>query len=216
MKILLSIFTAAAVCTAYGQGTFEAIQGYNNPTTAFWDGTVGGTFSVNSYITVTSLGCFDYLFGLNQGTIQVGLWDSAGNLMASNTVSPSSTLVNQSRYQSIDPVFLDPNQIYHLGAYSTNGTIFVDIAAPGLGGVVTNAPEIALGDSARIEFGFASPVAVAGTPGAFYLGPNFQFQDRVPEPASGALLGVAGLLFAACRCCRSSRRVGLPGRPPSA
>jgi Domain of unknown function (DUF4082)/PEP-CTERM motif len=206
MKLLLSIFTAAALCTAYGQGTFEAIQGYNNPTTAFWDGTVGGTFSVNSYITVTSLGCFDYLFGLNQGTIQVGLWDSTGALIASNTVSASSTPVNQSRYQSIDPVFLDPNQIYHLGAYSTNGTIFLDIAAPGLGGVVTNAPEIALGDSARIEGGFASPVAVPGTPGAFYLGPNFQFQDRVPEPATGLLVGLAGLLLVGFRKWHSRSR----------
>jgi len=195
------MFTAAAICTAYGQGTIEAIQGYSNPnpTAVFWDGTVGGTFTVTNHITVTALGCFDYLFALNSGTIEVGLWDSTGALIASNTISSTSPLVNQSRYLPINPVVLNPNQTYSMGAFSTNGSIFLNIAAPSLGSSLTNAPELVLGNSARFEGAFAAPIAVADTAGALYLGANFEIQNSVPEPAVGLLAGVAGLLVVAYR-----------------
>jgi hypothetical protein len=206
MKLLLAIIAATALCTAYGQSSFEAIQGYNNPTAAFWEGTAGGTFTVTNNITVTALGAFNYLFQLNQGTIQVGLWDAAGNLMASNTISSTSPLVNQSRYQSIDPVYLDPNHLYRLGAYSTNGTIYLNVAAPGLGGSVSNSPPVVLDNSALFEGAFAAPLTVTNTPGAFYLGPNFTFENRIPEPAAGLLLCMAGLLFGACGKWRSRSR----------
>jgi hypothetical protein len=199
MKLLLSIVAATAVWTASGQGTFEAVANYANTSPAFFDGTAGGTFEVKNYETVTALGAFDYLFGQNQGNIQVGLWDSSGNLLASSIIAPTNSLVNQTRYQSITPVFLDPNHLYHLGAYSPNGTIYLDIAAPALGGVVSTASQIALGDSAATAGGFTSPADVAGTPGALYLGANFEFQDRVPEPSAGLLIGMAGCLFAAGR-----------------
>jgi Domain of unknown function (DUF4082)/PEP-CTERM motif len=199
MRILFSIVAATVAWTACGQGTFEAVTSYTNASATSWDGTAGGTFQVTRPESLTALGCFDYVFGLNPGTIQVGLWDDAGNLIASNTISSDSPLVNQSRYQSITPVPLDPGQLYHLGAYSTNGTINLDVAAPSLGGSVVTAAQITLADSARAEGGFFSPVSVPSTPGALYLGANFQFQDRVPEPSSGLLVGLAGLLFLVCR-----------------
>jgi hypothetical protein len=199
MKLLLSIFTAAALCTAYGQGTIEAIQGYNNPVAAFWNGTAGGTFTVGTNITVTALGAFDYLFALNPGTIQVGLWDSTGHLVASNTISSTDQLVNQTRYDSITPVTLQPNQLYSMGAYSTNGTIFLDIAGPATGGAVTNAPQLTLGNSAAFQGGFSAPVIVSNTLGTIYLGANFEILSGVPEPTVGLLAGMAGLLIAAGR-----------------
>jgi hypothetical protein len=205
MKLLLSIFTAAAIGTAYGQGTFEAIQGFNNTSPSFWDGTAGGTFTVTNPVTVTALGAFDYLFGLNSGTIQVGLWDSTGALIASSMISSTNPPVNQSRYQPINPVVLNPNQTYSMGAFSTNGTIFLNIASPALGSSITNAPEIVLGNSARFEGGFAAPTAVTNTPGSLYLGANFEIQGAVPEPATGLLAGLAGLLLAAYRFCRARK-----------
>lgn len=108
---------AMAVWTASGQGTFEAVEDYdpNNLTPAFFDGTVGAAFGVTNNVTVTALGCFDYLLGPGQGAVQVGLWNSSGSLLASNTITTSSTLFNQSRYQAVTPVFLAPNQTYFLG-----------------------------------------------------------------------------------------------------
>jgi hypothetical protein len=205
MKLLLSIVTAASLCTAYGQGTFEAIQGFNNTSPSFWDGTAGGTFTVTNHITVTALGAFDYLFGLNSGTIEVGLWDSTGALIASSTISSTNAVVNETRYQPINPVSLDPNHTYSMGAFSTNGTIFLDIAAAALGSSITNAPEIVLGNSARFEGGFAAPIAVTNTPGALYLGANFEAQSTTPEPATGLLAGLAGLLVAGYRFSRARK-----------
>ena len=204
MKLLLSIVAATAVWTASGQGVFQAVLNYTNSSPAFFDGTAGGTFEVTNYETVTALGAFNYLFGQNPGNIQVGLWDSTGNLLASSTITPTDSLdsLTQTRYQFITPVFLDPNHLYHLGAYSANGTIFLDIAAPALGSVIQTSPQIALGDSAA-SGGFTSPADIAGTPGALYMGANFEFQDRVPEPSAGLLIGVAGCLFAAGRKWRS-------------
>ena len=168
-------------------------------------GTAGGTFKVTSYETVTALGAFDYLFGQNPGNIQVGLWDSAGNLLASSIITPTDSLdpQTQTRYQSITPVFLDPNHLYHLGAYSPNGTIYLDIAAPATGGAVSTSPQIVLGDSAATSGSFTSPADIPGTPGALYMGANFEFEDRVPEPSAGLLIGIAGGLFAAGRKWRS-------------
>ena len=204
MRLLISIVGAAAVWTAYGQGTFEAVEDYDNPTAPIWDGTVGGTFDVTNPVTVVALGCFDYLFGPGQGAIEVGLWDDTGTLLASNTITAGSTLVNQSRYQSINPLLLDPNQLYHLGAFPTNGTwINLQIAAPSVGGSIVTAPEIVLGNSAQVVGGFASPIAVPNTPGAFYLAPNFEFQNGAPEPSPRLLVALAGLLFLACRKWRS-------------
>jgi len=197
MRILLSLGFAAAVWTAFGQGTFQALPGdpQNHTTTTYFGGTVGGTFQVTNHITVTDLGCFNYVFDSNPGAIQVGLWDSSGSLLASNTITPASTLVDYTRYESITPVFLDPGHTYHLGAYSTNETIYLNLALGGTTDPVTTAPQIALGNAARTEGWFASPAVWPSTPGAFYLGANFRFQDRVPEPASGLLLGLGGLFL---------------------
>jgi hypothetical protein len=206
MRLLASIVAAAAVWTAYGQGTFEAVEDYDpdNQTPALWDGTVGAAFGVTNDITVTALGCFDYLLGPGQGAVEVGLWNSTGALLASNTITASSTLFNQSRYQAVTPVFLVPGQTYHLGAFPTNGTWSgLYIEAPSVGGSVVTAPEIVLGNSAQVAGGFASPIEVTNTPGAYYLAPNFEFQNSTPEPSPGLLLTLAGLLFLTCKKRRS-------------
>lgn len=54
-----------------------------------------------------------------------------------------------------------------------------------------------MGNSAQVGGGFASPIEVTNTPGAYYLAPNFEFQNGVPEPSSGLLLTLASLLFLA-------------------
>lgn len=206
MKLLISILAGAAIWRAYGQGTFEAVEDYDSATATLWDGTAGGAFQVTNTIAVTALGCFTNVFTQNEGTIEVGLWDASGDLLASSTLAATNMLVNQSRYESINPVFLSPNQTYLLGAYSTNGTIVLDGVFPTAGGSIVTAPEVELEYLARFSGAFAAPMAQTNYPGAFYLGPNFEFQSGVPEPSSGLLLSLAGLLFLARRKWRSCAR----------
>ena len=195
MRLLLSIAAVATAWTAAAQGTLQtAIRGYTNEIPAQVYGTAGGTFQTG-FITVTELGCFDYVFAQNAGSvIEVGLWDANGTLLASSTITPTSPLVDQARYESITPVYLDPGKLYHLGAYSPNGSISLSIAAPSLGGVIDTAPEITL-VAAASSTGFSSPAEIPNTSGAFYLGANFRFEDRVPEPSSLLLLGLGGLFL---------------------
>ena len=81
--------------------------------------TAGWTFQTTNAFTVTELGCFANVFEDNPGvtSVQVGLWDDSGSLLASNSITPASTLFDQTRYESITPVSLSPGQVYHLGVY---------------------------------------------------------------------------------------------------
>ncbi len=196
VRTWFAILTLAAIVTARAQGTFEAVISYSNSVAGFIDGTAGWTFQPLTTIDVTSLGCFDYVI-TSQGTISVGLWSSDGTLLASNSVTPTSTLVNLTRYESITPIALDPGHTYHLGAYSAFGSIGLQAVSPATDppGVVQLSPEIQLGGYANAVGGFVFPAAVPGGAGALYLGPNFQFAGRVPEPSSSLLLGFGALAF---------------------
>lgn len=200
MKFLLSLAAVAVTCTGLAQGTSEAILAYSTSYSAYVSGvTAGWTFQPATSISAIELGCFDKVFGDNPGVtgIQVGLWNDSGFLLASSLITPGSALTNQTRYESITPVPLDPGQIYHLGAYYSGGGIGIDVAA---GGTVSNSVAIQLrGAALSTSGGFAFPGEVPGTPGSLYAGPNFRFQDRVPEPSSCLLLGLGGLLLAARR-----------------
>ena len=123
-------------------------------------------------MAVTALGCFTNVFAENSGvtSVQVGLWDDSGSLLASNSITPASSLFDQTRYESITLVSLSPGQVYHLGVYSSGG-LGLDVAGPS----VLAAPAIQVGGLANATSGFAYPAAVAGTAGLIYVGPNFQF-----------------------------------------
>jgi len=159
-------------------------------------GTSGWTFQPLSPISVTSLGVFDYILNpsaQNQSLMSVGLWDNAGTLLASNSVTASSPLLNQSRYEPITPVTLSPGLTYHLGAYYPSAGLTVLLAAaPGNGGSVSMAPGIQIGTAVSDPSGFAYPNTAQGGPGAAFLVPNFQF-TQVPEPAAGIFLMLGGL-----------------------
>ena len=205
MRFLLAIAALVAAWTACAQGTSEAILSYNGGSLIVIDvsGTAGWTFQPTSPITVTDLGCLDEVFVRNPtvALMEVGLWAPNGLLLASNSITPGSTLFNQSRYESITPVLLDPGQTYHLGAYSPTGGIFLGHWSniPGFGWSISTSPEIQVGSSAYNTAGFGFPPEEAGSGGSIYAGPNLRYQGGVPEPHSGLLLGLGGLLIAARR-----------------
>src|SRR4051812_40861710 len=141
------------VCSNSAPAATEAFQNYLGSVGGYVNGTAGWTFQVRTDVSVTSLGCLNFLFFNNPEPIQVGLWSPDGSLLASSAISSTSTLFNQSRYELISPVNLVPDTIYHLGAYSATGTIII----VGVTGPITMASEIQLRGEAYGIGGFLSP-----------------------------------------------------------
>jgi len=201
MKFLLSLALFTATCVAFGQGTSEAILGYSNSISGFVSTTAGWTFQPQANLSATSLGCFADIFANNPtvNALQVGLWGPTGSLLGSNTVTPSSILIDQTRYVSITPVTLISGQIYHLGVFYAGGSLGLDVVGPSIGGTVFASADIQLDGTALSTSGFAFPVQQTGTAGSIYAGPNFRYTGGVPEPSSCLLLGLGGGLLLAAR-----------------
>ena len=204
-KILLLIAALAAACRAWGQGTSEAIPDYNQSVVALpQSATAGWTFEATTNLMALDLGCFTNVFLNNPVTdVRVGLWAPDGSLLASTDVTPASTLFGHSLYAAINPVALSPGQIYHVGIFAPpNGSLTLDAS---VAGDFSTTPDISVrGTALSTAAGFAFPVEVldpsAGTPdGAIYAGPNFRYQEGVPEPSAGLLLCLGGLLLVARR-----------------
>ena len=209
MKIL-TLATITLLARLNAQAASEGIVSYVGSDGGYVVGTAGWTFQPLAPISVTSLGCFDYIFGGNsQSPMSIGLWAPDGSLLASNSVSSTSSLLGQSRYESITPVALAPGLTYHIGAYNpSNGVTVLLAAVPADGGSVSTSPLIQLGTAVANFSGFAFPNSEQGGPGAAFLVPNFQFV-AVPEPAS-FILGLLGLLMLV------NRRTSQPARILSA
>src|SRR5664279_1072867 len=130
MKFLLSLAALAVTCSGFAQGT-SAILSYSGGISSFGnDTTTGWTFRTATPVNVTALGCFAQVFIDNPSvpSVQVGLWnDSGGSPMASNSVTFSSPLTDQTRYESITPVLLDPGITYHIGIYYPGGSLGLGI-----------------------------------------------------------------------------------------
>lgn len=178
MKYLLSLAVLAATFTGLAQAPSEAILGFGTSGVIGYGGTLGWTFESTNAFAVTQLGCFAKVFEDNPGvtSVQVGLWNHSGLLLASNSITPSSSLFDQTRYESITPVALASGQVYHLGVSYPGGSLGLDVAGPTVGGSVTVAPAIQVDAVAFATNGFAFPVALAGTAGSIVVGPNFRFQ----------------------------------------
>lgn len=202
MKILLLIAALAAACSAWAQGNSEAIPDYNQSAVAPpQSATAGWTFEATANLMALDLGCFTNVFLNNPVTdIKVGLWGADGSLLASTDITPASTLSGHSLYQAINPVALNPGQVYAIGVFAPpNGGLILDAS---IVGDFSTSPDISVVGTALAQAGFAFPVQSQPPDGAIYAGPNFQFQEGVPEPSSALLLCLGGLLLAARRRAR--------------
>lgn len=155
---------------------------------------VGFRFTMNSAQAVQSLGVWngDTLGGGGlDNAHQVGIWDDTQTLIASATVTPSSPITGDFRYESVSPVVLNPGTTYTIGALYTATDDDGYLSNPT---VVTN-PEVNTVNAvfpASGDLGFVFPTEdSAGNPGR--IGPNFIFGDPLPESVPVPALSGAGL-----------------------
>ncbi len=203
MRYLLSSVALAIAWTAGAQGTSEGIAGHFNssPAVTFINGTAGWTFQPTDFIRVTDLGCFNDVFRKNSSlaAIQVGLWTSAGSLLSSNLVTRPGDLTSENSFVPVSGVDLTAGEVYHIGAYSSLIDLSVEVCGGGAGGSVTMGTNLLLRAAAQNTdpSGLRFPAELGAAGNAAYLYPNFRYEGRIPEPASGLLLGLAALILAA-------------------
>src|ERR1039458_9531092 len=181
MKYLLSLVALTVTGSALAQGISEAVLGYDaDGLIGYAEATAGWTFQSTNGSAVTWLGCFANVFENNPQvtSVQVGLWDDSGLLLASNSITPTSILFDQTYYEPIIPVWLSSGQVYHLGVYNPGGGLSSDVADPTVGGSVAASPGIQVDGIAFATNGFSYPSAVTNTVGSIFAGPNFRFQSQ--------------------------------------
>ena len=176
--------------------------------------TIGYTFNVLTPVSVNELDVLS-LPGLpfDSATVPIGLWDSAGNLLTSASISTTapaddtpSAVVGDFIGTPVAPV-LPPAGTYTVGAL-IDGNDFVLI------GPFSSVSSVAFNQAYINTSGsFTQPTSAVGFPAAYaFIGPSFKIADAsaVPEPGSVALLvgvmSVSGLML------RKRRRVSNPGR----
>lgn len=181
--------------------TSEALIDYSLNQMGYANATAGWTFLPLTNISITALGAFQYVVTNTPG-IEVGLWDAGGDLLASNTVTASSGLVNQSLYEPITPAALTAGETYYLGGFGGPiGFRAYDTNSIQGSGSVTMSPEIQLGEGVlSTNLGFSFPDGQAANPPSAVFVPNFEFEvTPVPEPTTLFLLGGGALVFTAAR-----------------
>jgi hypothetical protein len=162
--------------------------------------TFGWAFNLATAVRLEGLGVWDALADGIGPDAQVGLWDSAGALVASTTVSDGSTPVasagnGQWLFETVSAI-LQPG-LYNIGSVFFNAT-----PTGQFGTVFTTDPRIQYLNAgispAGADSGLTNPTTPFGTDGVF--GPTLQIA-AVPLPGSMLLLGggLAGLAIAARR-----------------
>jgi len=155
---------------------------------------VGYSFTASQDIRVTALGAYDA--GMDGIVADVGLFDASGTLLASTSISASSTLDGYFRFEGIESVLLTAGATYVMGSYSNDPKAFVNANYGGLSYTVDPVITLIRNRDLPYSSSLVYPSREPSNTHAGSFGPNFQFEiatAAVPEPASAALLG-AGLL----------------------
>lgn len=185
--VLAWLLSATAV---FAQGTSqEAVVSVTPSVVGQVFGTAGWTFQVNGAIDLMQLGAFTNVVVGQGPTIAVGLWSSDGTLLRSAAVSAAGQLVNNSYYNSVEPLRLVPAQTYHIGVFApVVGGIALSLYDGQAGDTITLGSQVQLGGYAESTGGtFAFPTPVPNGQNAMWVGANFRY---TPEPSTAALAGM--------------------------
>ena len=151
----------------------------------------GWIFSINTPITVTSLGVYDENSDGLSISHDVGIYRQSDQVLLGSATVPSGTvgtLIDTFRLESVSPFSLAPDT-YVIVMTMPAGTSDLQVANATS---FTFASEItyitsAFGDGSAL--GFPNPDGNGSyAPGMF--GPNFTFSDSVPEPSTYSALGL--------------------------
>jgi hypothetical protein len=148
----------------------------------------GFRFTVNSDITVTSLGAFDRLANGLEQAVDVGLFALDGTLLISATVPSGAVapLTDSYRYVDSADVDLAAGADYVISVFNFPGFTPTHGVVPSL----LFAPAITPVEG-RSSTGFDLTFP-SGVSGHLFLGGNFQYiAAAIPEPTTLSLLGAA-------------------------
>jgi Domain of unknown function (DUF4082) len=157
--------------------------------------TIGWAFTLSSPQTVTDLGYYD---GSDPGLIDphpVGIWDGAGNLLASTTVPAGvgGTSVSGFRFVPIAPLLLGPG-LFTIGGYA-NATSPDPFRLPVPSGATISGLSIVTSDLFTRADALSRPATQADALTAFgAFGPDFLVSavTEIPEPG-GIVTTLVGL-----------------------
>jgi Domain of unknown function (DUF4082) len=192
---LSGLAPASAAVTALGVDFTS--PGYTGSNSAW---TVGYQFVANSNVSISGLATWDSWGAA--GSVEVGLWDSSQNLLASASVSNSLPTIGSAdwSYANIAPVALTAGDTYYVGSYGSDANF------AGYTDGFTVDSRITYVKDAYSYGAFAFPNISFGltTGGGFFGGnvilgaPEPSMTLGAPEPSTWALLllGFAGLGFA--------------------
>jgi hypothetical protein len=219
MTKIRSTYIASAVSLLLGAAHLRAdvpMVDFTSVTNNFTDGawSLGWSFTTNISISVSALGYYNAsltggLSGLSSGCNcgDVGIFNSAGDLLASGEVTSSDPVIGFFNYQAITPLELAGRQTYYILAETGSSDYTWDVNG------MTVSPNITFDDDAYIQSStLAFGTSSEGTPAGGFFGPNFldsPASASAPEPGSLLLFGTVSLAtLGALRHRRKRSRAG--------
>jgi hypothetical protein len=161
--------------------------------------TLGFQFRVESDITVTALGAFDYLGNGFAAPHSIGIWTLAGGTPIATATIPSGvagSLAGQFRFVDISGISLFANTEYIIGVSDFFGSID-DLYVGGVTVQAFSTPSAVtfMGHRGASEApGLVFPTVHFDALSPATFGANFQFVT-IPDPSTGMLLGCGLVLF---------------------
>lgn len=211
MTVMIKNFVRNCVFALTATATFQAHAAAVNLTTPglLYGGsqyTLGFKFTVDSAVSITSLGVFDDEGNGLGARAQVGLWDTSGNLLTSAFVGAglAGDLEGVFRYADISPYALVAGTEYVIGSYTTDLASSLGTGQGGTGSV-DSLVNIIEDRFSNFNSAFSFADTTNSNAGGAWLGANFRYEAvSVPEPTS---LALAGLSLFALAAFRRQRRV---------
>jgi hypothetical protein len=186
--VFLAFFTMALAEAAHAN---EVIFSYTGGSGTFQGGlNAGNSFNAPNGATFNSLGFIDVGSDGLADSYQVGIWNTNTQvLLASTTVTPSSTLINGFRYASIPQTVIAPGTSFTIGAQLKTTQLDAWVTNP----TITDGAGFT-GSGAGRFIGTNTSLIFPSNPDLNYAVVNAS-DTVVPEPTMLCLASIAGMLL---------------------